>query len=175
MQEDLPDFPQEMEFMKLLNRIKNKMLDNYDKVYPENNIPPEYDRENYIVQSIRNLFFSKFLPFIKPAYLAINTVKPFPKNMHEYWSSTEYIEYITDNTDPNQVNEYVYFARRLLVSRSFVHFMDGYIEDQVVNFDLVNSILCFRGDLRKRYKVPSLTLRDFDKPMKTRIDKCKHT
>ncbi len=49
--------------------------------------------------------------------------------MHEYWNKDEYLEYINDNTDPNYLTEYVYFARRLLVSRSFVHFLDGYIED----------------------------------------------
>jgi len=38
----LPDLPKELELLKLLNRIKNKMMDNYDKVYPDGNIPEEY-------------------------------------------------------------------------------------------------------------------------------------
>ena len=30
----LPAFPKELEHLKILNRIKNKNFDNYDKVYP---------------------------------------------------------------------------------------------------------------------------------------------
>ena len=57
MDSDLPDFPKELEMLKILNRIKNPMMDNYDKIYPERNIPQEYDQENFQVMQIREVFF----------------------------------------------------------------------------------------------------------------------
>ena len=91
MNETLPEFPTEIEFLKLLNRIKNKMLDNYDKIYPERSIPSEYDKENFIVQQIRELFFTKFLPFIKHAYLSIDLTAKTPKVVNEFWDKNQYL------------------------------------------------------------------------------------
>ena len=73
--------------------------------------------------------------------------------------------------DKNKANteKAVMFANQLLVSRSFVHFMDGYICDDIMNFDLVNSILCFRNELKRRYKAPSVTLKPFNELMKNKL------
>jgi hypothetical protein len=38
-----------------------------------------------------------------------------------------------------------------------------------MNFDLVNSILCFRRLLHKRYKLPLLSLRRFDLQLKSQF------
>jgi len=67
----IPEIPKEMEMLKYLNRIKNRKMDNYDKVYYTENIPANYDRETYIVQQIRELFFSELVAFLKPAFMAI--------------------------------------------------------------------------------------------------------
>lgn len=53
------------------------------------------------------------------------------------------------------------FAECLVQSRSFSHFMDGYIHDDIMNFDLANSILCHRGLLNRRYKSPQVTLQPY--------------
>jgi hypothetical protein len=49
-------------------------------------------------------------------------------------------------------NEYFIFGKSLVESVSFVRFMDGYIDKEILNFDLVNSILCYRRELDNRYK-----------------------
>jgi len=49
-------------------------------------------------------------------------------------------------------NEYFTFGKSLVESVSFVRFMDGYIDKEILNFDLVNSILCYRRELNTRYK-----------------------
>jgi len=49
--------------------------------------------------------------------------------------------------------------------------MDGYIEDQIVNFDLVNSILYFRGDLKIRYKARLLTISSYDQVLQDNAQK----
>ena len=46
-EDDFPQFPNYIEFLQLLNMLKNRMFGNYDKVYPERNIPPEVDQENF--------------------------------------------------------------------------------------------------------------------------------
>ena len=45
------------------------------------------------------------------------------------------------------------FASALLRSISFVHFLDGYIEDQITNFDIVNSHLVKKRQLDRYYKL----------------------
>lgn len=54
-----------------------------------------------------------------------------PKNLNDYFDQEEFLEAISDNhsEEGNIVSLYVDFGTRLLDSRSFVHFMDGYIED----------------------------------------------
>lgn len=51
------------------------------------------------------------------------------------------------NDDDNDNNEYYKFGRSLVESVTFVRFMDGYIDNEILNFDLVNSILCNRKEL----------------------------
>ncbi len=51
------------------------------------------------------------------------------------------------------------FAIKLIDTQSFATFLDGYLEDQITNFDLVNSILYYNGKmLNKRYKLKDKTL-----------------
>ena len=155
----LPPFPNEIEFMKILNRIKNKMLDHYDKIYFHDNIPLEIDQENMKVNSIREIFFNIMMPFITPAYQSIQTNVQNPKNMDDYFDLDYYLMLIEDYSGIDRQDKYIAFAKQLTMSGSFSQFMDGYLQDDVMNFDLVNSILCFRGQLSKRYKAPSVSLR----------------
>lgn len=57
----------------------------------------------------------------------------------------------------------------MVQSRSFVHFMDGYLHDDIMNFDLCNSILFDRGILKKRYKAPNVTLKTFTDQIEKRL------
>ena len=163
MEGELPAFPKELEYLKLLNRIKNKAFDNYDKVYPNDNIPDDVDPENLKIVQIREAVFRMLEPYLTPAYLAIRIrdKTKVPKNLNDYFRREDYEDLLQETLpeDGRIAHKYLNFARRLLESRSFVHFMDGFIEDQIMNFDLVNSILCFRGQLHRRYKLPSLSLR----------------
>ena len=143
------------------------MLDNYDKVYPERNIPPGHDPENFVIQQIRECVFEKFLPFLKPAYLVIDQNVEKPRKMQDYWNQNQYEQIIKDQCDPSQTAEYLNFAKRLCVSQSFADFIDGFLEEKLMNFDLVNSILCHlpsnnKYNLEKRYKVKSSTFSKFD-------------
>lgn len=66
-----------------------------------------------------------------------------------------------DEYGENETTKYhkkVNFASMLVESQSFVHFMDGYIHNDLMNFDLANSILYNRGILKKRYKASEVTL-----------------
>lgn len=47
--------------------------------------------------------------------------------------------------------------------------MDGYIHDDIMNFDLTNSILCHRGELSRRYKSPQVTLKPFKDQIKQKL------
>lgn len=55
--------------LKSLNRIRNRNLDNYDKIYPSNNISNNiYDLDNFNVETIRAIFFDELTPFLVSAY-----------------------------------------------------------------------------------------------------------
>ena len=142
MSSDLPELPKEYEMLKLLSRIKNQQMDVYDKVYSKEKIPPRYNKETYIVQQIRELFFNELAAFLKPAYLSIDLSIPNPENLYQYFKREKYLDYLQDETDPDYSFKYIKFAKDLLDTKCFAHFMDGYLEEDVVNFDLVNSILC---------------------------------
>lgn len=58
------------------------------------------------------------------------------------------------------------FAEKLLNSTSFIRFIDGYLEEDITNFDIVNSILCNNLILNKRYKFERMTLRQYDEDVK---------
>ena len=53
-----------------------------------------------------------------------------------------------NDIDSDKTLEYIRFAKRLCISQSFADFIDGYLEEKLMNFDLVNSILCHRGELK---------------------------
>jgi broad-specificity NMP kinase len=67
-----------------------------------------------------------------------------------------------DTFDEVKAQRSIRFAQSLIESQSFVHFMDGYICDDIMNFDLANSILCDRSVLFKRYKSRNYTLKPFN-------------
>lgn len=90
----LPSFPKEIEMLKSLNRIKNRKLDDYDKIYPTNFIPNNYDQDNFNVESIREIFFGMLSPFLTSAYLAIDTSVVAPKNVHEFFNQDRYFAII---------------------------------------------------------------------------------
>jgi len=51
--------------------------------------------------------------------------------------------------------------------------MDGYLEDEIVNFDVVNSILLQRSELKKRYKKAACSIQRFDSDIKQTIKSMK--
>ena len=62
--------------------------------------------------------------------------------MKDYFDIEAYIDYFDEHTDEYETYKYIKFAQCLVETIGFAHFMDGYLEDDIVNFDLVNSILC---------------------------------
>ena len=110
-----------------------------------------------MVVQIRECMFNHFIPYLKPAFTSINKQISKAKNLYDFWDQNEFLEEIEENNCPSI--EYITFAKRLCQSRSFIHFMDGYIDDTLVNFDLCNSIMCRYGLLKERYKLkkPKLT------------------
>ena len=143
----MPAFPSEIEYLKILSRIKNRMMDNYDLVYPNETLPETLCEVNLKVMEIREVFFAMITPFLHPAYKAIKKSVQDPRNLGDFFDKDEYLENIKANCDEQMVDKSITFAKALIESRSFVHFMDGYLVDEIMNFDQVNSILCFRGDL----------------------------
>ena len=90
--------------------------------------------------SIRECMFNHFIPYLKPAFTCIDTNVEKAKNLYDFWNEQEFLEEIEENNLPSA--EYLAFAKKLCASRSFIHFMDGYIDETLVNFDLCNSIMC---------------------------------
>lgn len=175
IEQELPKFPKEIEVLKSLNRIRNRNLDNYDKIYPSNKISMYYDEDNFNVESIRAIFFTMLTPFLTSAYLAIDLTKRDPRNVTEFFSAEMYFDCIRDEYSDHDMAESakldraIQFAQALVQTRSFSHFMDGYIHDEIMNFDLTNSILCHRGSLTRRYKSPAVTLKPYKDQIKTRV------
>ena len=141
----MPLFPKEFELLKNLHFTKNRKMTNYNKVYQEDTHPEECDEENFIVNNVREVIFQFcFQPFLVAAFKTIVPLKLSPKCLNEFWNEDSFLEYIEENEDPP--HEYYLFAKSLCQGTSFSHFMDGYIEiDVLSNFDVCNSILCKRG------------------------------
>jgi len=100
------------------------------------------NKDAFDVQSMRMVFFLMLKDFLVPAYLSIRD-KPDENmtSLNDYFDAEEYLYQIADFDDLHK-ETYVNFAEHLIESNSFSHFMDGYIHDDIMNFDLVNSILC---------------------------------
>jgi hypothetical protein len=94
MEQDLPNFPNEIEVLKSLNRIKNRKLDNYDKIYNKFLNSEMVESDNFIVGTIRECFFEMFVPYLIPAFLSIKTKAIDPKNSYDFFDKEKYIEYI---------------------------------------------------------------------------------
>jgi len=71
-----------------------------------------------------------------------------PTSLYKFFDKNGYLFYIEEHTPDCRAEEYVRFAQLLLETNCFTHFMDGYTSEDLENFDLVNSILCFRGELK---------------------------
>lgn len=91
-EKEIPDFPDEIQFLRKLNRVKNRNLDNYDYVTSGSKTESEYDHDNFIVNTIRNIVFEEFVPFLRPAFKAIKLEVKSPKNLNEFWSEEVYME-----------------------------------------------------------------------------------
>ena len=92
---EMPNFPQETEFLYALNLCKNTMIGKYDMVYVD---PESLEVEdNKKVQLIRGLFFDKFKPFLIAAFIAIDTEVKKPKRLKDYWKEEDYMEKATEN------------------------------------------------------------------------------
>ena len=48
--------------------IRNKKLPYYDKAKYESIKMSEYDEKNHIAKTVREVFFGKFIPFLREAY-----------------------------------------------------------------------------------------------------------
>lgn len=92
--ENMPEFPKETEFLTTLNTCKNQMFGFYDYVTVDPNCLILEDNEK--VQRIRRLFFDQFKPFLKAAFLAIDTEVVDPKRLKDYWRENIYIEKACD-------------------------------------------------------------------------------
>ena len=74
------------------------MLDNYDKVYPIDNIPEQFDKTNFIIHSVREAFFNAFLPFLRPAYMMIDLTCKDPTSLYKFFDKNGYLYYIEEHT-----------------------------------------------------------------------------
>jgi len=91
MDPELPEFPDEIEMLKSLNRIRNRNLDNYDKIYPTKTISHGYDKDNFNVETIRAIFFIKLMPFLTSAFQTIDTSIRCPKNVHDFFKKEVFL------------------------------------------------------------------------------------
>lgn len=65
-QPPMPKLPNELEILRILNGLRNRMRYNYDKVYPD-----IQDDRNKSIQEIRHVFFCIFKKFLIPAFKSI--------------------------------------------------------------------------------------------------------
>ena len=59
----MPKLPNELQILRILNGLRNRMRYNYDKVYPEIS-----DDRNMSIMEIRHVLFSTFKKFLIAAY-----------------------------------------------------------------------------------------------------------
>ena len=107
---------------------------NYDKVYPEIS-----DDRNMSIMEIRHVLFSTFKKFLIAAYQSIKVDAEDPQNLNDFWDQEEFFQYLEDldesyadtSMDPNNDANKTYqlFGRQLVQSQSFVHYMDGYLDE----------------------------------------------
>ena len=76
--EPIPKFPNEFTLLKTLNIIRNKNLPYYDYAKYESIKMSEYEEKNHIAKTIREVFFSQFIPFLKYAYKNIEPINDDP-------------------------------------------------------------------------------------------------
>jgi hypothetical protein len=127
--------------------------------YPKKTLDDEIDEDNCVVNQIRETIFGHcFQPFLVQAYLSIRPIKKYKqlKSLNDFWNKQTFLENLECNNDPPE--EYTAFGELLCSRLCFTHFMDGYLDQDVVNFDLCNSYLCRLGQLKVRYKNPSVSL-----------------
>ena len=85
----------------------------------------------------------------------------------DFFDEAKYMRIIeSNNQDESKKMLEKEFAQRLCKSTSFTRFLDGYLEEDVTNFDMTNSILCMRYKLNKRYKHAKVTLNRYDEQLK---------
>ena len=68
--------------MKTLNMIINKKLPYYDKAKYESIKMSEYDEKYHIAKTVREVMFSKFIPFLREAFQNIETINDNPQNVY---------------------------------------------------------------------------------------------
>ena len=119
--------------------------------------------------------FTMLTPYLIPAYQCIDTSIDNPNSMQDFFDKDEYLSTIRDNCDELQMHKSIKFAEALIASPCFAHFMDGYLVDDVMNFDQVNSILCFRKSLNRRYKSPAVSLSALEKKIEAELGELSET
>ena len=130
----MPKFPNELQILRILNGLRNRMRYNYDKVYPD-----IQDDRNVSIMEIRQVFFSMFKKFLIAAFNSIKSEEEDPSNLNDYWDQDYFFQELEDlddwyaetGMDPNsnETKTYQLFGRQLVQSQSFVHFMDGYLDE----------------------------------------------
>ena len=98
-----------------------------------------------------------------PAFHTINTEVQAPRNLDHYFDKELYIENLTEAVEDQlnyvQLERTLNFATLLANTATFAHFMDGYIDEEIMNFDITNCILVARGYLKERYKSPRVSMK----------------
>lgn len=146
----LPRFPDEFGLLRLLNTVKNKKLPEYDLISPQ--VEKEYDNIDYIPSRIRHTFRQKFeSSIIRPALKCIRVNAEKQRDYYDIFDREKFLEEraMWDDTtlQPEEVryNEQIIFAERLVdQSTPFIHFIEGFLTDDILNFDVFSRII--RGD-----------------------------
>lgn len=90
----MPKLPNELEILRILNGLRNRMRYNYDKVYPD-----IQDDRNRSIQEIRHVFFCIFKKFLVPAFRSIKTEVENPQNLNDFWDQEEFYQMLADEDE----------------------------------------------------------------------------
>ena len=98
--------------------LKNSRINQYDKAYPDSQIP---DTDDFVLQ-VRETFFGLLKPYLQKVEEFINqTIDPKDAYFQKYFNIKDYLSYYEDRGDI-----YKKFAEALVQSSQFIHFCDDF-------------------------------------------------
>ncbi|CDW84178.1 UNKNOWN [Stylonychia lemnae] len=135
----LPCYPDESMYIRTLNTLKNSRINQYDKAYPDSQIP---DDDDFVVQ-VRETFFKMLKPYLSRIEECIDkSVDPNGAYFQKYFKQEKFLENFECYGQMH-----LEFAKALIQSSQFQHFCDEYSDEDLNNFTMLKEIYKARGEV----------------------------